>query len=334
MAKSVEEIARATGVSVTTVRFVIAGQAERYRISLQTRERVERYIDQHGYVLNYAARALKRRRSESVGFVVPDLANPFFARIVAHIEACCRARDLVLLAVASHEDPLLESRAVSALLARNVDGLILAPCQPELPEMLRMAKRLPRLALFDRDYDHLGVSTVLSDNWQGGEILTRRVLTEAPKNSVFFCGHSESPTIQARVRAYAEVCRRFGRADLAAEIRAHPADTPEAGRQLMAEYLRGHGRPPHAVLCSSLPLLEGVFQSLKNDAGGIDSSLVIGTFDDHTMLDLLPNRVFSIRQDEALLAEQVFTALALDAPTPSIAERIFIPCQLIERNTG
>ena len=88
MAKSVEEIARATGVSVTTVRFVIAGQAERYRISLQTRERVERYIDQHGYVLNFAARALKRRRSESVGFVVPDLANPFFVRIVAHIEAC------------------------------------------------------------------------------------------------------------------------------------------------------------------------------------------------------------------------------------------------------
>ena len=59
MAKTVEEIARATGVSVTTVRFVIGGQAERHRISVQTRERVEGYIAEHGYVLNHTARALK-----------------------------------------------------------------------------------------------------------------------------------------------------------------------------------------------------------------------------------------------------------------------------------
>ncbi len=333
MAKTVEEIAKATGVSVTTVRFVIGGVAERYRISEQTRDRVEQYIALHGYSINHTARALKLRRSESVGLVVPDLANPFFARVMARLEGLCRGRSHVLLAVASHEDPVLEARAVAALLARGVDGLVIAPSQPELPDALRVAKRLPPVVFFDRDYGHAAFPTVLSDNRQGAGDLTRRVLAESPANCVFFCGHAESPTIRLRIEAYAEACRHAGRPELGTAVCVHQEDSPQAGRQLMSEYLKLHGRPPQALLCSSLLLLEGVLQGLKQEAGGIVPGLLIGTFDDHTMLDLLPNRVISVRQDEAALAEHAFAALGLVAPV-SAPEHVRIACRLVERNTG
>ena len=330
MAKTVEEIARATGVSVTTVRFVIGGQAERHRISVQTRERVEGYIAEHGYVLNHTARALKLRRSESVGLVVPDLANPFFARVMARLEGLCGGCSHVLLAVASHEDPVLESRAVAALLARGVDGIVIAPSQPDLPDALRVAKRLTPVVFFDRDYGHPAYPTVLSDNTQGAGDLTRRVLAESPGDCVFFCGHAESPTIRLRIQAYADACSGAGRPELRGAVRVHPDDSPRAGGQLMSDYLKEVGRPPQALLCSSLLMLEGVLQALKQEAAGIPPGLVIGTFDDHTMLDLLPNRVFSVRQDEVALAEHAFAALGLDAPAAT--GQVLIPCRLVERN--
>lgn len=331
MAKTVEEIARATGVSVTTVRFVIGGQAERYRISQETRARVERYIAEHGYSLNHTARALKLRRSESVGLVVPDLANPFFSRIMARLEGVCRERSHVVLAVASHEDPILESRAVAALLERGVDGLVIAPCQPELPAVLQAVKHVPHVVFFDRDYGHAAFPTVLSDNVQGAAALTRRVLAEMPKDCMFFCGHAETPTLSERIRAYAETCQAVGRPELGDSVHVHVEDSPLAGRQLMQAVLQQCGRPPQAFLCSSLLMLEGALQALKQATGRIDPGLVIGTFDDHTMLDLLPNRVFSVSQNEAALAEHAFAALALDRPAAP-AERVRIECQLIARN--
>ena len=71
---------------------------------------------------------------------------------------------------------------------------------------------------------------------------------------------------------------------------------------------RGQG-VPRAFMCSSLLILEGALQQIKSHAGRIDPRVLIGTFDDHTMLDLLPNPVFSIRQNEKLLAQRVFERL-------------------------
>ena len=93
------------------------------------------------------------------------------------------------------------------------------------------------------------------------------------------------------------------------------------------------GGPPPAFMCSSLLVLEGALQQLKARFGRIDPNILIGTFDDHTMLDLLPNRVVSIRQNEAALASRIFARLIEPAgqnkrPSP----RDIVPGALICRN--
>jgi len=162
MPKTVDEIARATGFSITTVRFVINGQSEKYRISAKTKKQIEDYVAIHGYSLNHAARSLKLRRSDTIGLVVPDLANAFFARLMAALEIHCRKRDLLLLTVASHENAELENRAVTSLLARGVDGLVIAPCQAAtLPQLLKNKARTS-IVMFDRDYGHQLFPTVVA----------------------------------------------------------------------------------------------------------------------------------------------------------------------------
>lgn len=327
MAKTVEEISRETGFSITTVRLIINGQSERYRISAKTKKRIEDYIAIHGYSLNHAARSLKLKRSDTIGFVVPDLANVFFARLMAALETLCRKRNLLLLTVSSHEDAELEQRAIASLLARGVDGLIIAPCQA-----LSLPPDTPAV-MFDRDFSPSPYPTVVSDNYQGALEMTRRMLDNESGACYFLCGHAESPSIVDRIRGFAAACkeRRIARhKDL---VWREAEDSIAAGRQLMQRLITELQNPPRAFMCSSLLVLEGALQQLREQAGRIDKGILIGTFDDHTMLDLLPNRVLSIRQNEPALAQKIFERLseALGAAQP-LPARDVVASELISRN--
>ena len=331
MSKTADEIARETGFSITTVRLVINGQSDKYRISAKTQKVIEDYIAIHGYSVNHAARSLKLRRSDTIGFVVPDLANAFFARLMASLEVLCRERDLLLLTVSSHDDPELEKRAVANLLARGVDGLVIAPCQPVLPRLENRA-RAP-IVMFDRDYGSALYPTVVSDNVQGAQEMTRRMLAEVQKPFAFLCGHADSPSIQDRISGFKAACAAFGVGDSDTLVRLDAEDSTAAGRRLMAALLAGDQASPPAFMCSSLLVLEGALQQLKASAGRIDPQIMIGTFDDHTMLDLLPNRVVSIRQNEAALAARIFAQLIEPAgQTKRPPARDVVPGELICRN--
>lgn len=331
MSKTAEEISLATGFSITTVRFVINGQSEKYRISAKTKKTIEEYIAIHGYSLNHAARSLKLNRSDTIGLVVPDLANAFFSRLMAALESLCRKRNLLLLTVSSHEDPELENRAIASLLGRGVDGLVLAPCQPAtLPQLLKARKPI---VIFDRDFSPSPFPTVTSDNFQGGLELTRKMLQESQGSFFFLCGHAELPSIHDRIRGFSAACDEFGVDDSASLLRLETENSPAVGRKLMQGLIDSRQCPPRAFMCSSLLILEGALSQLKLQTGQIARDILVGTFDDHAMLDLLPNRVLSIRQNEDALAEHVFERLIQPlSERKGAPPRDIVPTELICRN--
>ncbi len=309
MSKTAEEISVATGFSITTVRFVINGQSEKYRISASTKKKIEDYIAIHGYSLNHAARSLKLNRSDTIGLVVPDLSNAFFARLMAALEIHCRKRNLLLLTASSHEDSELENRVINNLLSRRVDGLVIAPCQAAtLPQLLKNKARTS-IVMFDRDFSPSLFPTVISDNFQGGLEMTRKMLQEADGSCYFLCGHAELPSIHDLIRGFATACEESGILNSESLIRLEAENSPAAGRTLMQGLIDTLQHPPRAFMCSSLLILEGALQQIRSQTGRIDKDILIGTFDDHTMLDLLPNRVLSIKQNEDALAKCVFERL-------------------------
>lgn len=77
MAKTVEQVAKALDISITTVRLVLGGKAEQYRISAKTQQRINDYIAENGLVVNHIARSLKLNKTETLGLVIPRLSNLF-----------------------------------------------------------------------------------------------------------------------------------------------------------------------------------------------------------------------------------------------------------------
>jgi LacI family transcriptional regulator len=121
-----KDIARDLDVSVMTVSKVVRGCAD---VGAETRGRVLARIKELNYQPNWVARSLAARRTFMIGLIVPDLMHSFFAEIAKGVSAAIRPLGYDVVICNSEEDGVLESSEVDRLLARQVDGLLLASAQ-------------------------------------------------------------------------------------------------------------------------------------------------------------------------------------------------------------
>ena len=327
MSKTISEIAEATGYSRTTVTMVLSGRASEYRISGRAQKLIQAYVEQHGYTINQTARNLKTRRSHTVGFIAPDIANPFFARIMAHLEALCREEGLVLVTTSSLEDPETERRAMKSLLSRGVDGVVLAPCGPQPQETIRKSGKVTPVVLIDRRYCGDRAPIIASDHETAAYHLTRAVSDTG--NIAFLCGHPANPSIQERIAGFRRAAAEAGLSGTAARILTDTEDSMAAGAAMMSGLLEDGC--PAAIVCSSLLVLEGALQQMKRALGTIPDDLVVATFDYDGLLEFLPNRVFVVQQDEAALARAAFDLLQrqIDGPLEAPAQGATLQARIV-----
>src|ERR1700753_3695146 len=120
------DVATAAGVSLMTVSRVVNGEPG---VLPETAARVERAIRRLGYQRNDMARQLRRKGqlTETIGLLVDDLANPFFAALTRAVEDAARLHDCVVLIGSSNDSLAREKEVVSAVCARPVDGPVGGP---------------------------------------------------------------------------------------------------------------------------------------------------------------------------------------------------------------
>ena len=328
MAKTVEQIANDLNLSVTTVRLVLGGKAEQYRISVKTQARINEHVERYGYTLNHSARSLKLNKTDTLGLIVPNISNVFFATLAEKLELRCRRAGYLLAISCSYDDVDYENQLVHALMARNVDGLFVAPSTLENQQHhLRQVKK--PLVLLDRDFRFTDNALVESNNTDGGETLTRHLL-EAGKTPLWFLvGDTALPSINDRLQGYLAALRQQGinHQDWVCE---GPDNTPEGGHHLMAQLIAAQG-VPHAFIASSLPVLEGAIRAIRDQLGTVPVDINIGTFDEHPMLGFLANNVWSMQQDEDAWAENAFQVMQSAIEGKPVKETVRVNMRLVKR---
>lgn len=171
---TIRDVARAAGVSTATVSAVLNDTSF---VSPQLRARVLAAVQELNYVPLFAARNLKRRRSQLIALVVSDLANPFFARVVCAAEAAVAAWGYSLVVFNSDEKPENEKRILSRIRTLSCDGVVLVPVGST-------GHRDPRdfegtampLVLFGRSVDDKRADTVTIDNVAAARQVTSYLL--------------------------------------------------------------------------------------------------------------------------------------------------------------
>jgi LacI family transcriptional regulator len=164
-----KDIARDLGVSVVTVSKVLRGNSD---ISSDTRKRVLKRMQELNYRPNMMARGLASGRTYTVGLVVPDLVQPYFAELARSISSTLRTANRALILTSSEDDPEIERNEIRTLLSRGIDVLLIASCQQNLKNFYELGDQRTPYILLDRNFPHLDANFVGIDDFRAGELAT------------------------------------------------------------------------------------------------------------------------------------------------------------------
>src|SRR5262250_1364340 len=137
-AVSISDVARESGVSIFTVSAVINNKAH---VGKARRQRVEEAIRKLNYRPNLIARSLIKQKTQTIGMVVPDIANPFFPMVVRGAEDAAQRQEYNMLLCNSDDILEKEEKALELLLSKRVDGILLTKAAGDLTPSLRQMIR-------------------------------------------------------------------------------------------------------------------------------------------------------------------------------------------------
>ena len=181
---TIKDIATEAGVSIALVSFVMNNKAdgkETYRVNKETAQRILEVAQKLNYQPNNAARTLRSGKTNTIGVIVSDISNKFFADIARCIENHAYKHKYTVLFGSTDENPQKLENLVEVFRNKGIDGLIVVPCEGADEIIRDIARQNIPLVLLDREVPDLEVSSVVLNNRRAGyettEALIRRGFT-------------------------------------------------------------------------------------------------------------------------------------------------------------
>lgn len=262
-------VAARAGVSAAVVSYVINNGPR--PVAPSTRERVERAIEELGYQPNSAARALKTRQTRTLGLLVPDIRNPYFAELAAALEDAAHDEGYSLLLADTNESPERQSAQLGALRARQVDGVFVVGDHVESEEW----GDFPVIRIDRRGAE--GVSGgVFVDNHHGALAGTKHLIEHGHREVLCVAG---PPTVGASMQRVEGWRAAMDAAGLATEDRVVEAPFTRTGGYVAAQRIFDEHPGATAVfVCSDLQGI-GILSACYQRSLAIPGQLAVITFD-------------------------------------------------------
>jgi len=327
---TIRDVAERAGVSTATVSRALSGARP---VSPSVHEQVTRAADDLGYSLNGIASALRRSRTDTVGMVVPSIANPFFTALVEGVEHALQQAGRQLFLCSSRSDPDLEAQRLRSLVARQVDGIVISPVHGvrSLEAVAWAADQLP-LVQVDRyvagvDSDWVGVDDDIALRLVVDHLADRGVRTAA-----FVSSTLTNSSTELRVAGFREHTARRGIA---------------VGQVLLGDYSIGWGREamqrllatgplPDAVACADDLIALGVLQVCAEAGVAVPADLLVTGFDDIPYAALSDPPLTTVRQPQDDIADEAVRLLsaALGPDRAAPARSALAPSLVVRASTG
>jgi LacI family transcriptional regulator len=326
-----KDIARTLGVSVMTVSKALTGHPD---ISEATRERVVGKAREMRYTVNVLARSLVQRRTHTVGLVVPDISEPFYAEMIRAIEGSLRLHGYDLLLADSDNDPATETQAVRTLVEKRVDGCILGPTERAKGsvELLRGAGVpfvLVNAPSSFRDCDAIGI-----DRADGARQSIRHLLASGYEDLYYLHTFPHLEQSREALRGCHEAMEAGGRRREDLRLVPCPEHSLESFHAAAKEHVLDHGRRIGLFVFDD-EMAVGVLRAVSENGWEVPSKVGVVGFDDVRISRFLPRALTTVSHPKAemgrLAAERLVEVLAAKArPLP---RRVQMPVRLVVRET-
>jgi LacI family transcriptional regulator len=328
----IKDVARLAGVSVGTVSNVLNRPD---RVSIDTVERVRSAIDDLGFIRNDAARQLRVGRSSSIGLVVLDISNPFFASIARGAEDAAEAAELSVMIGNSDESALRERAYLDLFDEQRVRGVLISPIGDVTERLQRLQAHGTRAVLVDRSGLGSGVSSVSVDDVAGGYLAVKHLLELGRRRIAYVGAQFDVRQVIDRLTGGRRAIDEISDASLEV-IQAHGlsvVDGRSAGRSLLE---RDRADLPDAIFTVNDLLAIGLLQALvmSGDVVVPDDIALVG-YDDIDFASAAVVPLTSVQQPSRLIGETAVRILLEEVDDPGLAVRdiVFTPTLVVREST-
>ena len=331
---TMQDIARAAGVSQSTVSRVLNDAPTSVPIAVETRERVREVAERLGYRPNPLARGLRGARTMLLGVIVREIMDPFFSMAIEAIseEALARGYNVVLGIAHSKADEAIALRAV--LETRHCDAILLLGDMRDEPKFLEdlRASQTPVVALW-HGTELAGVPTVNIDN-RAGIVAALDHLIDLGHTRIAFIGGRPLGDIRERRTAYLEHLAQRS-LETPDEYVLNVTNDPGGGDQALRT-LMGLDMPPTAVVCSTDHLATGVLHAASDLGLQVPADLSVIGFDDIPMATFTIPPLTTVRMPVAEMSAAA-ARLAMDEKQDESVEALdylAVPSLVVRESTG
>jgi LacI family transcriptional regulator len=327
-APTMRDVAARAGVATATVSNVLSG---RRQVRPELRERVTAAIAATGYRPNQLASSLRRMRTDTVGIVVPDLTNPFFAALVHRLEDLAAEDGYQILLVGSNEDEAREEGRLQTLLSRQIDGLIMAPARDETAALSANRARLPPTVLMDRGFGHADFDTVTADNTDAAARGSAHLIALGHRDIAFVVTSPALDNMRERIDGYQAALAAAGLGDRARILAG--GFTIEGCRSVIEQELL-RGEPPTAVFAANYVATLGAMKAIRALDLDFPGEVSLLGFDDTDWMTVLRPYLSVVAQPVLAMADAAWALLRerlADRHGPR--RHLRLPCTLAVRES-
>jgi LacI family transcriptional regulator len=280
---TMQDVAKRAGVSAMTVSRVVNG---REGVDSETQRRVEETIRALDFVPNRIARGLVSQKTQTIGLIVPDVVNPFFAPVVRGAESAARKAGYRVLLCNSEGDLRLEREYIDDLVAHRVEGLLLAPASDRSrSSILSLLRGGFPLVLIDRALPDADCDLIVSDSANGARRLVEHLIAVGHREIAHVTDAEDTSTGRERLRGYREALEAAGipfQSELVIQTTVDRIGGYRAAQEILARVPL-----PTAVFTVNNMTAVGTMEALRERGLSVPKDMGLVCFDDVEHLAVL-----------------------------------------------
>ncbi|MHC0445851.1 LacI family DNA-binding transcriptional regulator [Flavobacterium sp. 3-218] len=207
---TIRDIAKKAEVSISTVSFVINGKGEKMAISPAVIKKVQDVAQKLQYKPSMIASSLRTGKTRSIGLIVEDISNQFFADLARVIEDEAKNINYRVFYCSTNDDNDRSEELVQSLLQANVEGFIITPTRNLEKTISQLLKLQKPVVLIDRYFANQKVSHVVMDNYEGSYAAAKFLMSKGRKNIAVVNNKSGMIQMKLREKGYVEALKEEG----------------------------------------------------------------------------------------------------------------------------
>lgn len=311
---TIKDVAEAAGVSRSTASRALTGRGY---VAPVVRDRVRRAARGLGYVPDATARHLRQQASQSIGVLVSDLRNDFYASLASGVGQQARSRQYTMMLADDNGSPEAEAEAAEALVALRVAGVIVTPVSADVTGYLAR-HRIPVVEV-DRQFAPGVCDAVVVDNSSAAREVTAELIRLGHRRIALVIDEMHWTTGRNRSAGYRAA---FAEAGIPVDDSlVVSAGWDVEGAQQEAHKLLSLAEPPTAVFAANNVLAQGVWRAATDLGLEIPRELSLVAFDDVPWMSMVRPGITAVVQDPVALGQAAVTQLLERISSPGAPAR-------------